>query len=188
MQESALKLTPEGWLDVPQTRPATEYIDGRLVQKMSPRPKHWLLAGQLVARVNAWCDATGLGRCGPEADFDLTLPDGGRVRVVPDVVYLSYADVSKKDLHPESVPQRPPTVAFEIVSPNDPNRPTVQRKLDAYKKAGATVVVIDDQARTVTLHAGADQEKTFRENEILELGAMPNFRLDLSDYFRAVDE
>ena len=40
----------------------------------------------------------------------------------------------------------------------------------------------------MTLHAGADQEKTFREDEILELEAMPNFRLDVGDYFRAVDK
>ena len=176
--------TPEGWLDVPVTKPATEYFDGRLVQKMSPLGGHARLQGAMVFFVTMWNRTGPYGRTGPEWDFDLVLPDESVARVVPDIAFLSYERIPRDQPQLAQVPRMAPTVAFEILSPNDPNRPNVQRKMALYRLAGTeAIVVIDERTRSITVEE-RQAKRTYREGDVLEIAAMPGFRLDVAEYFR----
>jgi hypothetical protein len=45
-------------IPIPETRPATELIDGRLVQKMSPKRHHQALEARWMNALNAWAAGT----------------------------------------------------------------------------------------------------------------------------------
>ncbi len=88
----------------PQTEPATEFIGGRLVQKMSPRGLHARVQGAFVRALHEWADENAAGRVGTEWDFDLTPPGEGVNRVVPDIAFLSYERVAFDDDEAAEIP------------------------------------------------------------------------------------
>ena len=45
-------LTLEEFLKLPETKPASEYINGKVVQKPMPQGKHSKLQGKLVTAIN----------------------------------------------------------------------------------------------------------------------------------------
>src|SRR5580700_8400194 len=105
-------------IPVPDTKPATEWINGRLLQKMSPRPRHGLIQSRIIIAVAAWSDAARRGRVGPEIDFRFQ-PAGERWRVlVPDVAFISY-DRRPEDADENVVPRVPPEATFEVLSPGE---------------------------------------------------------------------
>ncbi|PSO58203.1 MAG: hypothetical protein BRC35_06150 [Cyanobacteria bacterium QH_10_48_56] len=51
-QTSTKTLTLEEFLKLPETKPASEYINGKVVQKPMPQGKHSKLQGKLVTAIN----------------------------------------------------------------------------------------------------------------------------------------
>jgi len=184
---ATLGFTPEGYLDVPVTKPATEYFDGRLVQKMSPLGAHGRLQGAMTFFLMTWNRTGPFGWVAPEWDFDIVLHDGTVARVVPDVAYVPYERIPRDQPQLAQVPRMAPAVAVEILSPNDPNRPNVRRKLDLYRRAGSTVVIVDEATRSITVY-DRSEERTYREGDVLEIAAMPGFRLDVAEYFAEAED
>ena len=73
---------------LPETKPETEWLRGRAVQKVSPFRKHSRLQRWWVIRLGDW--AENRGEAGPGWRFRIA-PPGEVVRpLVPDVSYLSY--------------------------------------------------------------------------------------------------
>jgi Uma2 family endonuclease len=130
-----------------------------------------------------WADAGGHGRVGPEWRFRVA-PAGEIVRpLVPDVAYLSYASLAR-DVPPElyEVPLGAPTVAVEILSPDDRPR-DVAHKIATYLAAGGSAVfVVDPKGATIVVHDG-DGERTLRAGDELIHRALPGFSLDLAAVF-----
>ncbi|NES98706.1 MAG: Uma2 family endonuclease, partial [Desertifilum sp. SIO1I2] len=46
------QLTLEEFLELPETKPASEYIDGRIYQKPMPQGEHSTLQGRLLTAIN----------------------------------------------------------------------------------------------------------------------------------------
>ncbi len=46
-------ITLDEFLQLPETKPASEYIKGAIVQKPMPQGKHSTIQGELITRVNA---------------------------------------------------------------------------------------------------------------------------------------
>ncbi|MFM7370200.1 MAG: Uma2 family endonuclease, partial [Sphaerospermopsis kisseleviana] len=47
------KLTLAEFLQLPETKPASEYINGEIIQKPMPQGKHSIIQGELVTTVNS---------------------------------------------------------------------------------------------------------------------------------------
>jgi Uma2 family endonuclease len=60
------KLTLEEFLKLPETKPASEYIDGRIIQKPMPQGKHSKLQGRLVTAINAVVEPPRIALAFPE--------------------------------------------------------------------------------------------------------------------------
>src|SRR5438105_1990138 len=73
-------LNLEQFLKLPEIKPALEFIDGRIVQKVSPTLPHSVLATDLPARINGHVRPRKLGR----AFVELRCSFGGQ-SFVPDV-------------------------------------------------------------------------------------------------------
>lgn len=81
---------PELIID-PQTKPATEFVLGEYVPKMSPRGRHSFAQRWFTIAFARMAEDAGRGRSGPEWDFLLAPAGKSPKQLVPDVAYLSYA-------------------------------------------------------------------------------------------------
>jgi Uma2 family endonuclease len=172
---------------LPETKPETEWIDGRAVQKVSPTYDHALLQRRVASWLGNWVEESKLGRAGTEWRFRVA-PPGEVVRpLVPDVSFLSY-DMLPKGVSPEelAVPLGAPTVAFEILSPDDRKR-NVASKIATLLSAGTKAIfVIDPKHETVTVH-DADGASTYAVPDVVVHVSLPGFNLSLLRLFADMD-
>ena len=71
----------EEFLDLPDTKPASEYIDGEIVRKPMPQTQHSVIQKKLLFAIDPILSNAGIGQAFPE----LRCTFGGR-SIVPDVV------------------------------------------------------------------------------------------------------
>lgn len=106
-------LTLAEFLKLPETKPASEYIDGEVIQKPMPKGRHSRLQGKLCAAINQVAEEPKLGYAFPE----LRCSFGGR-SIVPDIAVFQWHRIP---FTPEGdVPDNfnlPPDWAIGILSP-----------------------------------------------------------------------
>jgi Uma2 family endonuclease len=115
-------LTLERFLALPETKPASEYIDGKIVQKPMPQGKHSLLRMKLLTFINSTLMEAKIAIAFPE----LRCTFGGRSRsvsegysIVPDVVVLKNENIPKDDDGEiANVVTTAPDWTIEILSPD----------------------------------------------------------------------
>jgi Uma2 family endonuclease len=83
---------------LPETKPETEWVRGRALQKVSPQRDHSRLQGAMTMRLDRW--AAGRGEVGPEWRFRVAPPGEVRRPVVPDVAYVSNERLRSRRLRP----------------------------------------------------------------------------------------
>ncbi len=169
-------------ITLPETKPATEWVNGRALQKVSPQRKHALAQSVFVSALLAWAKRTGSGRVGTEWEFRIQPPGEIRRPLIPDVAYLSYARIPYEQSDKADVPRVAPDVVVEILSPND--RPAdVEEKVRVYLAAGSAVIfLVDTQAREVTARTIVGKRCYSRDQE-LKSEALPGFVLPVASLF-----
>jgi Uma2 family endonuclease len=168
---------------LPSTKPETEWVRGRALQKVSPTYSHASLQALIASALRDWADAGDHGRVGTEWRFRVA-PPGEIVRpLVPDIGYLSYATLPREASATEfEVPLGAPTVAVEILSPDDRVR-DVAHKIATYLAAGgAAVVVVDPNGATLAVH-DSEGTRSLSAGDTFAHGALPGFGLDISALF-----
>ncbi len=168
---------------LPETKPETEWVRGRALQKMSPKFRHGSVQGLLYMAFRTWADGGAHGRVAVEWRFRIAPPDRIIRPLVPDVGYLSY-DALAPDACEDDVetPLGAPTAAIEVLSRGD-RRADVADKIATYLAAGtAVVIVVDPRTETVAMH-DADGIRVVSAGEILTHTALPGFALDVAELF-----
>ncbi len=165
---------------LPETKPETEWVRGRALQKMSPMRDHALIQGEFILRLKLW--ARGRGEVGPEWRFRIAVPGEARRPLVPDVSYVA-AELLRGLTHDEKqAPAFAPTLAIEILSLGD-RKADVDSKIDVYLKGGsALVLVVDTRARTILVCDG-NPPKLLGGDDVLTHAALPEFTLHLREFF-----
>ena len=168
---------------LPETKPETEWVGGRALRKVSPTYSHARLQFLIANALTEWSDAGDRGRVGPEWRFRVTPPGEMTRPLVPDVAYLAYETLARNAAFGSvEVPLAAPTVAVEILSPDD-RLPDVREKVRTYLSAGSVAVfVVDPATRRCDVH-DARGHRRLREGDVLSHVALPNFALDLSALF-----
>ncbi len=165
---------------LPETKPETEWVLGRALQKVSPQRTHSRLQGAMTTRLDRW--ATGRGEVGPEWRFRVAPPGEVRRPLVPDVAYVSNERLRPLEGAELEVPPLAPDVAVEILSPDD-RRADVDEKIDVYLRAGSSlVIVVDPINRAVELH-DRTRAACAREADAIEHWALPGFSYPVSELF-----
>ena len=84
-------LTLEEFLQQPETKPASEYINGQIIQKPMPKADHSVIQGELTAAINATIKSNQIGRAFPElrCTFD-------NRSIVPDIAVLPWAAIPRQ--------------------------------------------------------------------------------------------
>ncbi|MGB7413276.1 MAG: Uma2 family endonuclease [Thermosynechococcaceae cyanobacterium] len=106
-------ITLEAFLARPETEPASEYIDGVIIQKPMPQGKHSVIQGELVSTLNNIIKAPRIARAFPE----LRCSFGGH-STVPDIAVMLWNRIPR-DVSGEVANVFPiaPDWAIEILSP-----------------------------------------------------------------------
>jgi Uma2 family endonuclease len=82
----------ETFLNLAETKPASEFIDGQIIQKPMPQGKHSTIQGDLVPAINAVLKPGKIARAYPE----LRCTFGGR-SIVPDVAVFAWEHIPRDD-------------------------------------------------------------------------------------------
>jgi len=73
-------LTLAEFVQLPETKPASEYIDGQVIQKPMPHGKHSAIQGELVSAINGVVKSQRVARAFPELRSTF-----GGCSIVPDI-------------------------------------------------------------------------------------------------------
>jgi len=118
-------LTLEEFLELPETKPASEYIDGAIVQKPMPQGKHSILQRELSFALTAIFREDKTAQAFPE----LRCTFGGR-SIVPDIAIFCIQQIPRdRNGDVANVFNLPPDWTIEILSPNQSHTKVVRNIL-----------------------------------------------------------
>ena len=175
-------MSTTGEITVPDTKPATEWVNGRALQKVSPEERHARAQSRMVIALTAWADAAGSGRVGTEWEFRVTPPHEMTRPLVPDVAFLSYDRLAYERDDDAQIPYMAPDVAVEIISPGD-HRRDIEEKVRVYLASGAgLVVLVDPLEQTLTARDSAG-ERRYSRDDLFAHEALPGFSMRVASLF-----
>lgn len=142
-------MTLDEFLELPETKPYTELINGELCQKPVGKNRHSAAQSNLLLLL-ARHPATTQGKPRIELGFRFPRTSHGNLRV-PDVSYYLPGYVPNPD---EDYPERAPDLAAEIRSKGQSL--AAQRERLAFLRSQGTrcTLLIDPEAQTVEVHDG----------------------------------
>jgi Uma2 family endonuclease len=173
------RLSLNEFLKLPEAKPALEYIEGRIVQKVSPQWQHAMLQFGLAESINRFGRARKLAMAFPE----LRARIGGSA-LVPDIA------VHRWDRLPfnasgrlENGPEEPPAIAIEIASPGQSIGGLIEKCL-LYLEYGVELVLLIDPADEVALLFRPGRTEALRDEALVDLtSVLPGFKLTARDIF-----
>ncbi len=163
-------------ITLPEAKPALEWVNGRVLQKMSPKRRHAVAQGRFYAALDAWAQKGRLGIVGTEWRFRVQPPGEERRPLVPDVAFLSYARLPYEIQIVTDEPKVAPDAVVEVLSPGD-RRADVEEKVRVYLAAGTSVIFIVDTAKRIVRIRDIDGERLITEGGVIEHDALPGFSL-----------
>jgi Uma2 family endonuclease len=121
VQIPAKPITLEEFLRSPETKPASEYIGGEVIQKPMPTARHSRLQGKLTDAINGVAEAEHIAYAFPE----LRCTFGDR-SIVPDIAIFRWENIMLDEQgEPFDNVLAAPDWVIEILSPDQsPNRVT----------------------------------------------------------------
>jgi Uma2 family endonuclease len=169
-------------IKVPEGKPAFEWVNGRALQKVSPKRRHSVAQGGFLIALGSWAQSTGSGFAGPEWRFRVQPPGEVRRPLVPDVAFLSYKRLPRAQMEATEEPLVAPDAVVEVRSPGDRRR-DIEEKIRVYLAAGTQVVfLVDPRAQVVTV-CDADGRLVLADEDVIRHPALPGFRLRVKTLF-----
>lgn len=173
-------LTLDEFLQLPEEKPALEFEDGRVSQKVSPKGRHSTLQGEIYDRVNAFARPRKLAR----AYTELRTTFGGFSRV-PDVSAYVW------DRIPVTAEGKvaddftlPPDIAIEIVSPTQSVNALVRRCLWYVRNSVRVALLVDPADESVLIFRAGRVPRVLRGNDAIDVDDfLPGFRLTVEELF-----
>jgi Uma2 family endonuclease len=172
-----------GDISVPITKPATEWVNGRARQKVSPQERHARAQTRIAAALAAWADKAGAGRVGTEWEFRLTPPGEITRPLVPDIAYLSYDRLGYEEDEAAQIPRLAPDVVIEILSPDD-RMADVEEKIRVYRASGTLLVVLVDTERQTFTTYDAEGSTVLSRSDTFTHAALPGFAMPVASAFQ----
>lgn len=176
------KLTLEEFLKLPETKPASEYIDGRIIQKPMPQGKHSKLQGRLVTAINAVVEPRQLALAFPE----LRCTFGGR-SLVPDVAVFAWERIPlDENQDVANVFQAAPDWTIEILSPDQSQTRVTGNILHCLNHGSQLGWLIDPEEKSLLVYPSRQQPQLLQEsNQVLPVPKLvADLRLTVDELFR----
>jgi Uma2 family endonuclease len=161
VQTPVKPLTLAAFLELPETQPASEYIDGQIIQKPMPQGEHSTLQGELIIVLNGALRPSG--RAYPE----LRCTFGGR-SIIPDVaVFRSERIPRKANGGIENVFPIAPDWTIEILSPDQDYRKVAKNISHCLDHGCGMGWLIDPEERSVVVSPQDSRSRVFEAMEAI---------------------
>jgi Uma2 family endonuclease len=164
MVQSLLKpLTLDEFLKLPDTRPASEFIDGKILQKPMPQARHSAIQGDFVPAVNQTLRTNRIARAFPE----LRCTFGGR-SIVPDAAVFTW-DRIQRDSNGQVINQVfvAPDWTVEILSPEQSQTKVVRNILHCLDHGTQMGWLIDPDEELIFVYSGNHTVFVFEDSNTL---------------------
>jgi Uma2 family endonuclease len=173
----------EEFLKLPEEKPALEFADGEVTQKVSPMGRHSRLQGVLIERLN---------HAGEPQRIALALPElrttFAGISRVPDIAVYRWARLPVDDSG--QIANRftePPDITVEIVSPDQPVSALVRRCLWNVAHEVALALLVDPFDQSVFAFRLGEQTAAWRGRDRIDLGeVLPDFQLTVAELFASL--
>ncbi|BAY64455.1 hypothetical protein NIES22_45530 [Calothrix brevissima NIES-22] len=174
-------LTLEEFLKLPETKPASEYINGQIIQKPMPQGKHSRLRCQLFSAINALAENQKIALAFPE----LRCTFGGR-SIVPDVAVFAGERIpvdANGDV--ANIFETYPDWTIEILSPEQSQTKVTGNILHCLKYGTSLGWLIDPDEKSVLVYPPKQQPELLKaEQEILPVpDLVSNLQLTVGQLF-----
>jgi Uma2 family endonuclease len=173
-------LTLEQFLELPEEKPALEYLEGEVTQKVSPKGRHSRLQLGVARLIEAFAQPKRLALAFPELR---TTYKG--TSTVPDVAVYGWERVPR-DAHGEVVDDfyEPPNIAIEIVSPTQSVNRLIRRCLWYVGNGVQIALLVDPGDRSVSVFRPGAQPTVLGGTDRIELDeVLPGFELTVQELF-----
>ena len=166
-------ITLEEFLKLPETNPASEYIDGQIIKKPMPQGKHSTIQTEFSTTINVIFKARKVAR----AFSELRCTFGGR-SIVPDVSVFTWERIPR-DQNGEVANTflMAPDWTIEILSPNQSQTKVTKNILHCLNHGTQMAWLIDPEEKTVFVYLPNQQPEVFDEPE--RLLPVPSFVSEL---------
>ncbi|MFN8637479.1 MAG: Uma2 family endonuclease [Chloroflexota bacterium] len=174
------RMTLDAFLALPEVKPALEYVDGVVTQKVSPQGRHVLLQLRFANRINTFAEPGQLALALPE----LRTTYSGLSRVPDIAVYLWHRIPLREDGQIGDRFVEPPDIAIEIVSP-DQRLAALMTKCVWFVKNGVRIALIADPDEEVVYRFRPDAlPDVLRDDDRIDLDAvLPGFEITVNQLF-----
>ena len=174
VRASTQVLTLEEFLKLPETKPASEYVDGRIIQKPMPQGEHSVIQTELASAINLVLKPKQMAR----AFAELRCTFGGR-SIVPDISVFTWSRIPRKENGAvANVFLLAPDWTIEILSPNQSQTKVAKNILHCLKYETQMGWLIDPEEQSVFVYL-PHQAATFYEEPEAQL-LVPEFAKDFS--------
>ncbi|MBC6475205.1 MAG: Uma2 family endonuclease [Hormoscilla sp. GM102CHS1] len=159
VQTLSKPLTLEEFLKLPETKPASEYIDGKIIQKPMPQGKHSTIQGELVTTINAVVKSQGIARAFPE----LRCTFGGRLTVLDVSVFIWQRIPRDNNGKIANVFHAHPDWTIEILSPEQSQTKVTKNIRHCLKYGTKMGWLIDPREKTVLVYIPKQEMEMYDE-------------------------
>ncbi len=166
-------LTLTEFLQLPETKPASEYIDGQIFQKPMPQGEHSAIQGELVSAINRVVKPQQIARAFPE--LRCTFADRS---IVPDIAVFAWQRIPR-DQNGEiaNIFSLAPDWTIEILSPDQSQTKVTKNILHCLQNGTQMGWLIDPREQTVFVYYPHQETKVFDLPDTLI--PVPMFAIDL---------
>jgi Uma2 family endonuclease len=186
VQTPSRTLTLAEFLQLSETKPASEYIDGQIIQKPMPQGKHSVIQGELVPAINGVVKSKRIARAFPE----LRSTFGGR-STVPDIAVFLWGRIPRDENgEVANAFSAAPDWTIEILSP-DPSQTKVTKNILHCLQHGTQMGwFIDPDEQTVFVYRPKQEPEVLDEPD--NIVSVPSFaselQLTIKDLFAWLSE
>ncbi len=173
VQTPSKTLTLAEFLQLPETKPAREYIDGQIIQKPMPQGKHSAIQGELVPAINGVVKPKRIARAFPE----LRSTFGGR-STVPDIAVFLWNRIPR-DENGEVANTFPtaPDWTIEILSPDQSQTKVTKNILHCLRHGTQMGWLIDPDEQTVFVYRPKQEPEVLDDPDAVI--SVPLFAIEL---------
>jgi Uma2 family endonuclease len=178
-------LTLERFLRLPEAKPALEFIDGKVVQKVSPKRSHGTIQLTLGSLLLTHAQSRGLGR----AYTEIRCIFGG-MALVPDLVFIRKGRIPKDSRGKlEEDLFLAPDLMIEVISPGQTVKAMLAR-LNRSVEAGVRLGwLIQPRRKRVLVVSPGIPTAILDPGSVLDGGdVLPEFSLPIDEIFGWLDE
>ena len=176
----ANQITLAEFLEKPDTKPASEYIDGEIIQKPMPQGEHSVLQSELLTHINRAGNPSKIVYAFPE----LRCVFGGKA-IVPDIAVFVWENIPRTaagkianrfDIAPDWL--------IEILSPEQSVNKVIKKIVFSLKQGSQLAWLIDPDDQSVTVfYPQALPEVKEKEDLLPSLEALKDWRLSVTEMF-----